>query len=141
MTDADIRRILRGTRVIALVGFSQNPSRPSHSVARFLQRQGYRVIPVNPGLAGQVHLGETVRASLAEVPERIDMIDIFRRAGFVQSVVADALASHPEARVVWMQLGVVNEAAAADARAAGIEVVMDRCPVIESRRLGLAPVG
>ncbi len=140
MTDADIARILAATRVIALVGFSQNPDRPSHGVARFLQRQGYRVIPVNPGLAGQVHLGEVVRGSLAEIAEPIDMVDIFRRAEAVPPVVADALAAHPEAKVVWMQLGIVNDAAAGEARAAGIEVVMDRCPAIEIPRLGIASV-
>lgn len=140
MTDAEIARILKTTRVIALVGFSQNPARASHGVARFLQRQGYRVIPVNPGLAGQTHLGETVRASVAEIAEPVDMIDIFRRAEDIPPVVAEALASHPEAKTVWMQLGIVNEDAAAAARAAGMEVVMDRCPAIEIPRLGLAPV-
>jgi predicted CoA-binding protein len=140
-TDADLTRILTSTRTIALVGFSQNAERPSHGVAKFLQRQGYRVIPVNPGLAGQVHLGETVRASLSDIAEPIDMVDIFRRAEDVPPVVADALASHPEVRTVWMQLGIVNEAAAAEARARGIEVVMNRCPAIEIPRLGIAPVG
>lgn len=140
MTDADITRILSTVRTIALVGFSQNADRPSNGVARFLQRQGYRVIPVNPGLAGQSHLGETVRATLADIAEPVDMVDIFRRAEDVPPVVADALASHPEAKVVWMQLGIVNEEAAAAARAAGIDVVMNRCPAIEIPRLGIAAV-
>lgn len=141
MTDTDIARILSATRVIALVGFSQNEDRPSNGVARFLKRQGYRVIPVNPGLAGQSHLGETVRASLADIAEPIDMVDIFRRAEDVAPVVAEVLARHPEVSTIWMQLGIVNETAAAEAKAAGIEVVMDRCPAIEIPRLGLAPVG
>ncbi len=140
MTDADIARILSSVRSIALVGFSQNPDRPSHGVARVLQRQGYRVIPVNPGLAGQVHLGEVVRATLSDIAEPVDMVEIFRRAEDVPPVVTDALASHPEARVIWMQLGIVNDAAAAEARAAGMEVVMNRCPAIEIPRLGIAPV-
>ncbi len=140
MTDADIARILASVRTIALIGFSANPERPSNEVAGFLQTRGYRVIPVNPGLAGQSHLGETVRASLAEIAEPIDMIDIFRRADFVPEVVEAALAHHPEARVVWMQIGVVNEDAAARARGAGMEVVMNRCPKVETRRLGLPPV-
>ncbi|MFM2355713.1 MAG: hypothetical protein RLZZ528_1449 [Pseudomonadota bacterium] len=135
--DAEIRRILTETRVIALVGFSPRADRPSNGVARFLQRAGYRVIPVNPGIAGQVHLGETVYPDLAAIPAAIpvDMVDIFRRSEEVGPVVDQALAHLPGLRTVWTQLGVVDEAAAARARAAGKAVVMNRCPAIEHPRL------
>lgn len=133
--DARIRRILTGVKTIAVVGWSPKPGRPSHGVAAFLKRRGYRVIPVNPGQAGQDSgLGEVVRASLAEVGP-VDMVDIFRRAEEVGPVVAQAIASG--ARVIWMQLGIENPEAAAKAEAAGMEVVMNRCPAIEIPRLGL----
>lgn len=135
-TDADIARILTTVRSIAVVGWSPKPDRPSHGVARFLAARGYRVIPVNPGAAGQEALGTTVRARLAEIDEPVDMVDIFRRSEEVAPVVEEALTL-PGLRVVWMQLGVVNEAAAAAARARGIEVVMNRCPAIEIPRLRL----
>ena len=107
---------------------------------RFLQAQGYRVTPVNPGLAGQVLLGETARATLRDVPDRIDMVDVFRASRHLAGVVAQAI--EVGAPVVWAQLGVVDEAAAATARAAGLEVLMDRCPKIEFSRLGLrGPAG
>ncbi len=134
--DTRIAAILRRVRHIALVGASARPERPSHGVMRFLQAHGYRVTPVNPGLAGQVLLGETVRATLREVEPPIDMVDIFRASDQVGPVVDDAIAVG--AGVVWMQLGIVNEAAADAARRAGIEVVMDRCPKLEFSRLGLA---
>lgn len=137
-SDDDLRRILTETRVIALVGASANPDRPSHRVGWYLARRGYRVIPVNPGLAGQSLFGETVVARLADLPGGVDMVDIFRRSEEVGPVVADALASLPGLRTVWMQLGVVNEAAADAARAKGVEVVMDRCPAIEIPRLGVS---
>lgn len=135
-SDTEIADILRQTRVIALVGFSQNPTRPSHRVAGYLQRAGYRVIPVNPGLGGQVHLGETVFADLAEIPAEIvvDMVDIFRQPDAVPDIV-DAAMTRPGVRTIWMQLGVVNLAAAAKARKAGLSVVQDRCPAIERPRL------
>ncbi len=134
--DAKIARILTDVKVIALVGWSPKPDRPSHSVARFLKSRGYRVIPVNPGQAGQDSgLGEVVRASLADIEGPVDMVDIFRRSEEVGPVVDEAVAIG--ARVVWMQLGVINEAAAAVARAAGLEVVMNHCPAIEIPRLGL----
>lgn len=133
--DARIRRILTGVKTIAVVGWSPKPGRPSHGVAAFLKRRGYRVIPVNPGQAGQDSgLGEVVRASLAEVGQ-VDMVDIFRRAEEVGPVVAQAIASG--ARVIWMQLGIENPEAAAKAEAAGMEVVMNRCPAIEIPRLEL----
>lgn len=136
-SDADIRAILTETKVIALVGWSPKPDRPSHRVARFLKDQGYRVIPVNPGHAGEQALGETVRASLSEISMPVDMVDIFRRAEDVPSVVTDALAHLPGLKTVWMQLGIRNDQAAETARAAGVKVVQDRCPAIEIPRLGL----
>jgi uncharacterized protein len=138
LTDAVIARILSTVKTIAVVGWSPKPDRPSHGVARFLAQRGYRVIPVNPGAAGQPALGTTVVASLSDIDGPVDMVDIFRRSEEVGPVVDAALAL-PGLKVVWMQLGVVNEAAAAAARARGVEVVMDRCPAIEIPRLGLPP--
>ncbi len=134
-----IREILTRTKVIALVGYSANPDRPSNRVASFLKARGYRVIPVNPGLAGQVALGETVYPDLASIPKDIavDMVDIFRRSEDVPPVVSDALASLPGLKTVWMQLGIRNEAAAEAARGRGVDVVQDRCPAIDIPRLGL----
>ena len=136
-SDDHLRRILTETRVIALVGASGNPDRPSWRVMRFLQRRGYRVIPVNPGLAGHELHGEPVYPELSAVPEArrraIDMVDLFRNADSVMAPVEQAIAIG--ARTVWMQLGVFNAAAAAKARAAGIAVVMNRCPAIEIPRL------
>ena len=134
MTDDDIRDILTSVKTIAVVGWSPKPDRPSHGVAAFLKSRGYRVIPVNPGQAGQTALGETVRASLAEAGP-VDMVDVFRRSEEAGAVVDEAIATG--AKVVWMQLGVVDDAAAARARAAGLRVVMNRCPAIEIPRLGL----
>jgi len=134
LPDDVLRDVLTSTRVIALVGWSPNPDRPSHQVANFLQTRGYRVIPVNPGQAGQMVGGEMVRAHLSDIADPVDMVDIFRRSEEVGPVVEAALAL-PGLRVIWMQLGVVNEPAAALARAAGVTVVMDRCPAIEHPRL------
>ncbi|WP_309663300.1 CoA-binding protein [Tabrizicola sp.] len=132
--DAKIRDILATVKTVALVGWSAKPDRPSHRVAAYLAARGYRVIPVNPGLAGQMALGETVRASLADVGP-VDMVDIFRRSEEAGAVVDEAIAAG--AKVVWMQLGVIDAAAAGRAEAAGLQVVMDRCPAIEIPRLGL----
>jgi predicted CoA-binding protein len=132
--DSEIRDILSSVKTIAVVGWSPKPDRPSHGVAAFLKRRGYRVIPVNPGQAGQEALGETVVASLAEAGP-VDMVDIFRRSEEAGAVVDEAIAAG--AKVVWMQLGVIDEAAAGRARAAGLQVVMNRCPAIEIPRLGL----
>ncbi len=133
-TDAEIRDILTRVQTIAVVGWSPKPDRPSHGVAAFLKRRGYRVIPVNPGQTGQQALGETVVATLEEAGP-VDMVDIFRRSEEAGAVADEAVRLG--AKVVWMQLGVADEAAAERARAAGVQVVMNRCPAIEIPRLGL----
>ena len=135
--DAFLRDILLSVRTIAVVGASPRPYRPSHGVMRYLQRHGYRTIPVNPFAAGDTILGERCYASLAEIPEPIDMVDIFRRSEAAGAAVDQAIAVG--AKAVWMQLGVVDAAAAARAEAQGIRGVMDRCPAIEIPRLGLGP--
>lgn len=137
VSDSDLRQILTSTKVIALVGWSPNPDRPSHGVAAYLAAKGYRVIPVNPGQAGKIALGEVVRASLSDITDHVDMVDIFRRSEVVGPVVDEALRALPGLRTIWMQLGVNNEDAAAKARAAGVAVVMNRCPAIELPRLRL----
>lgn len=135
-SDDFLRRVLTETKVVALVGWSPKAERASHGVARYLAGRGYRVIPVNPGQVGvMTPWGQAVRASLADIGEPVDMVDIFRRSDAVEPVVDEALAVLPGLKVIWMQLGVVNEAAAAKARAAGVQVVMDRCPAIEIPRL------
>lgn len=133
--DADIAHLLETTRTIALVGASDRPERAAHEVMGVLLAHGYRVVPVNPQLAGQSIHGQTVVSTLADVGEPIDMVDVFRRSEFVAEVVEDAIAAG--AKSVWTQLGVIDHAATARAEAAGLEVVMDRCPKIELRRLGL----
>jgi len=136
--DAHIRAILADVRTIAMVGTSANYNRPSSFVMKYLQDKGYRVIPVNPTQAGNTILGETVYASLADVPEPIDMVDVFRGASAVPGIVDETLAVAEDKgiRVVWMQLGVRHDAAAAKAESAGLTVIMDRCPKIEYGRLG-----
>ena len=136
-SDDALRGILTATKVIALVGWSPNPDRPSHRVAAYLVAKGYRVIPVNPGQTGKQALGETVRASLSEISDHVDMVDIFRRSEEVGPVVDEALSALPGLKTIWMQLGVEDAVAAAKARAAGVKVVMNRCPAIEIPRLGL----
>lgn len=134
-SDDFLRDILTRTRRIAVVGVSMNPDRPSHYVARFLHERGYEVIPVNPGHAGQEVFGQEVRASLTEIEGEVDMVDIFRRSEDVPPVVDEALARFPDLQTIWMQAGIVNEAAAREARARGVDVVMDRCPKVEYPRL------
>jgi len=136
--DEDIAELLRETRTIALVGASDNPGRASFGVMKFLQGQGYRVIPVNPRITGEHVHGEFVWRELGQIGEPIDMVDIFRNSNDAAAAVDEAIAVG--AKAVWMQLGVINEAAAARAEAAGLKVVMDRCPKIEFARLGLQPV-
>ncbi len=127
-----IDHIFSTVRTIAVVGFSSNPSRPSHYVAAFLQDRGYRIVPVNPGLEGQEILGATVYRDLASIPFPVDMVDIFRNSTDAGPVTDEAIAIG--AKVVWMQLDVINEDAARRAEAAGLMVVMDRCPKIELGR-------
>ena len=134
--DADIADLLRETKTIAMVGVSDRPDRASNAVMKFLQDHGYRVIPVNPVLAGEQVHGETVVAALDEIDEPVDMVDIFRRSDQAGAVVDAAIAAG--ARSVWMQLGVIDEDAAKRAQDAGLKVVMDHCPKIEIARLGLA---
>jgi predicted CoA-binding protein len=126
-----INQLLKSARTIAVVGLSNNPMRPSHGVAAYMQSHGYRIIPVNPQISEA--LGEQAYASLAEVREKIDVVDIFRRSEFVPEIVKQAIALKPAA--IWMQEGVVHEGAAEKARRAGIFVVMDRCILKEHRRL------
>lgn len=123
--------ILKSVKVIALVGASQNAARPSYGVMKFLISQGYTVIPVNPGLAGQDILGQRVYATLADVPQPIDMIDIFRNSEAAGGVVLEALALQTLPRIIWMQLEVRHDEAARKAEMAGLQVVMNRCPAIE----------
>lgn len=134
-SDFYLAEILRQTRVIALVGASPNPERPSNRVMAFLLRKGYRVIPVNPGQAGKEIHGQKVYARLADIPEPIDMIDVFRAAHALPALVGEVLALEPLPKAIWGQLTVRDDVAAAQAEAAGIKVVMDRCPAIEHPRL------
>lgn len=131
--DDYIQGILTDTHVIAMVGASANRSRPSYFAMKYLQRKGYRVIPVNPGQAGNTILGETVYATLDDIPEKIDMVDCFRGSDAIPAIAEDAIRL--DAKVLWMQLSVRNEDAAKRAEAAGLRVVMDRCPKIEYGRL------
>jgi predicted CoA-binding protein len=133
--DGYIRGILNTVKTIAMVGVSANTSRPSYFAFKYLLERGYRMIPVNPGLAGQELLGQKVYGKLADIPEPVDMVDIFRASQYALGIVQDALAIKPRPQVIWMQLGVRNDAAAALAEANGIKVVMNRCPKIEYGRL------
>lgn len=132
LADNEIKELLTRARTVAVVGMSDRPDRPSYSVAAFLQRNGYRVLPVNPNLRGPV-LGEQPYASLRDIAEHVDIVDIFRRPQYVPEVVEDAIAIGAD--VVWMQLGVGNRAAAARAEAAGLGVVFERCIAVERGRL------
>lgn len=133
--DDVIAGVLKSTKTIALVGASPNPDRPSNRVMGFLLQRGYRVFPVNPGQAGKQILGQEVYASLADVPESVDMVDVFRASEYLDSVVDEALALDQLPKVIWAQLGVRDDQAAVKAEAAGIQVIMDRCPAIEYPRL------
>ena len=133
--DGYIRGILNTVKTIAMVGVSANVSRPSYFAFKYLLERRYRMIPVNPGLAGQELLGQMAYAKLTDIPEPVDMVDIFRAAQYAPGVVEDALRMNPRPRVIWMQLGVRNDAAAQLAEANGLKVVMNRCPKIEYGRL------
>lgn len=133
--DGYVADILKTVKTIAVVGASPNPSRPSHGVMGFLLSKGYQVIPVNPGQAGKTILGRAVYGRLADIPEPVDMVDVFRASDHVSAVVDEALALDPPPKVIWTQLGVRDDGAAARAEAAGLRVVQDRCPAIEYPRL------
>lgn len=137
-SDDDIRTLLENVRTIALVGASDRPDRPSNEVMATLQRHGYRVIPINPQIAGEHIHGEFVFGDLATLGDPIDMVDIFRNSAAAGAAVDQAIAIG--ARAVWMQLGVINHDAATRAEAAGLQVVMDRCPAIDIRRLNIKPI-
>jgi predicted CoA-binding protein len=133
--EATIRKVLTSTKTIALVGASNKPERPSHYVMEYLLQQGYDVIPVNPGLAGKDLLGKICVGSLAEIEQPIDMVDIFRNSDAVPPIVDEAISIG--AKSIWMQQGVINEAAAQTARDAGLDVIMNSCPKIEIPKLGI----
>jgi predicted CoA-binding protein len=136
-SDDDIRTLLSGVRTIALLGASPNPARPSNRVMRFLLSQGYTVYPVNPGHTDKQIHGAQVYGRLADVPQPVDMVDVFRASEYVAGVVDEALALPQKPKVIWTQLGVHDDKAAAKAEGAGLTVVMDRCPAIEIPRLGI----
>jgi len=137
--DDEIAELLTNARTIAMVGASDRPDRPSNGVMKFLQGRGYRVLPVNPTITGERIHGEYVWRDLHQIGEPIDIVDIFRKSEAAGEAVDQAIAVG--AKAVWMQLGVINREAAERAQAAGLKVVMNRCPKIEIARLGLAPVG
>ncbi|WP_370230749.1 CoA-binding protein [Cognatishimia sp.] len=133
--DAFLKKILQRTKTVAVVGVSMNTVRPSYYVARYLGLKRYKVIPVNPGHAGKTLFGQTVRASLSEIEEPVDMVDIFRRSEAVPPIVDEAMAHLNGLRTIWMQIGVEHPEAAQKARDAGLDVIMNRCPKIEYQRL------
>jgi predicted CoA-binding protein len=133
--DSYIRGILNTAKTIAMVGASAKENRPSYFAFKYLLERGYRMIPVNPGQAGQQILGQTIYARLADIPEPVDIVDIFRASPYALAVVHEALTLKPRPQVIWMQLGVRNDEAAALAEANGVKVVMNRCPKIEYGRL------
>lgn len=134
-SDTMLKDVLTRTQVVAVVGVSANPVRPSFFVARYLKLKGFRVIPVNPGLAGQTLFGEGVYATLADIPFDVDMIDIFRRSDAVPAIVDEALTRWPDLQTIWMQIGVEHAQATAMAEARGVTVIQNRCPKIEYQRL------
>lgn len=138
-SDDDIRNILQGVKTIAMLGASPNAARPSNRVMRFLQSQGYTVYPVNPGHTDKQIHGVQVYATLADVPQPVDMVDVFRNSSFVAQAVDEALALPHKPKVIWTQLDVHDDRAAEKAEAAGLTVVMDRCPAIEIPRLNIKP--
>ena len=134
-SDDFLKSILSQVKTVAVVGVSSNPVRPSYFVARYLTLKGYTVIPVNPGLEGQVLFGQDVKASLSDIEGPVDMVDIFRRSDAVPTIVDEALNTFPDLKAIWMQIGVHNEEAARLASQQGLEVVQNKCPKIEYQRL------
>ncbi|SMO66410.1 CoA-binding protein [Ruegeria faecimaris] len=134
-SDDLLTQILKRSKTIAVAGVSMNPVRPSYYVARYLSLKGYKVIPVNPGHAGKMLFGQTIRVSLSEISEPVDMVDIFRRSEAVPPIVDEALEAFPNLRTIWMQIGIEHATAAATVQARGVDVVMNRCPKIEYQRL------
>ena len=134
-SDPFLKNILTRSKVIAVVGVSTNPVRPSYYVARYLDLKGYPVIPVNPVYAGQILFGQTIRANLSEITEPVDMVDIFRRSEHVPDIVEEAMQNLPHLKTIWMQIGVQHEKATTHARANGLDVIQNRCPKIEYQRL------
>lgn len=134
-SDAYLRDILKRAKTIAVVGVSTNTVRPSYFVARYLSLKGYKVIPVNPGHAGKTLFGEVIRADLDEVPEHVDMVDVFRRSEAVPEIAEQAMRHLPNLRTFWMQIGVEHPDAAETLTSQGVDVVQDRCPKIEYQRL------
>lgn len=136
-SDDYLRGLLTDVKRIALVGYSANPARASHAVAHFLVERGYEVIAVNPGLAGQAFAGGPIYASLAEIPQDVDMVDVFRASEAVPEIVEEALTRWPSLKAIWLQIGVINDAALGQAEARGVRTVQNLCPKIEIPRLGL----
>lgn len=134
-SDHHLKTVLKRAKVVAVVGVSQNPVRPSYFVARYLKLKGYRVIPVNPGLAGQSLFSETVYGTLSDIPFDVDLVDIFRRSDAVPAIVDEALARWPNLQTIWMQIGVEHPEATQVAEARGVTVIQNRCPKIEYQRL------
>lgn len=134
-SDQHLKTILQRTKTVAVVGVSMNPVRPSYYVARYLSLKGFNVIPVNPGHAGKDLFGQTIRGSLSDISDPVDMVDIFRRSEAVPPIVDEALDAFPSLGTIWMQIGVEHPEAAAKAEARGVDVVMNRCPKIEYQRL------
>jgi hypothetical protein len=139
-SDAQIAAVLRSARTIALLGAHSDPSRPAYYVPEYLRSQGYRILPVNPALAGQTLFGERVRASLAELEEPIDIVDVFRRPDLLHGHLDDIRAMSPKPLLVWLQLGIRNDDFARQVQAAGIDVVQDRCTLADHKRLGVGRV-
>jgi predicted CoA-binding protein len=140
-TDPQIAETLRRARTIAVLGAHRDPSRPACYVPDYLHAQGYRVLPVNPALAGETLFGERVRATLAEIREAVDIVDVFRRPELLPGHMDDLLAMDPTPRLVWLQLGIRNDAFARAVEQAGMDVVQDRCTLADHRRLGVGRVG
>ena len=140
-TDPEIAEVLRRARTIVVLGAHHEPSRPACYVPAYLHEQGYRVIPVNPALAGRTLFGERVRATLAEIGEAVDVVDVFRRPELLPGHLDDLLAMRPLPRLVWLQLGIQNDAFARDVMKAGMDVVQDRCTLADHRRLGIGRAG